>query len=662
MVAAWAWAVVADGRALPWQADRVWLAAFGAALLVHVAWFWGFEREVARMPVGAGRRIAAVAWGWAPLLAASIGFLLPVYFSDTVNSMIEMHAWRPLAGAALALLAAACLPMREAALVWLEGRAAARDGLVEALSRRAGVAAICSLAIVGAMQASSIVMPIGDDMSRYTAAAEAMLAGQPYPVDVVVGKYESAGMSSAYPALPLFPTLLALSFAALGHTLAATMVPIVAATALFPLALFAALRSITGARAVSYGAALILTLLPIYRIHALGPPEPDAVFVVLLLLAAAAAGKAHPGFRVSGSRFREGDALPLPPGDPARAGSAEARSGTAGGRVEGRARTSDTRNAKPIWWAAFGLAVGLAALTRPEGMPYAGILLALFGLAWWRDRRYWLAVASFVVPLLPFAFICYSVSGSIWPGTYGGSVLSLANLSSNAQTLGWAAVPWYAQTVGLPVWGFLALLFGACLAAVAGTALLWRERGAIAAIPLAGLANLGAGFLVHPVVLEPFAPTNALRHLSYGIPYAWIGLAFAAVAAFRLAGRSRRWRARAAGMGLLLCLATVAIESHGLARPEPYLGGRTSLLWTADAITLADLASTPLEFPRAGEWVSWEAKRLELSRPFERTSLRIANRSEPYQWLSLLAAVLGMLPVAAAAISKGGAPRRNSLS
>jgi len=310
--------------------------------------------------------------------------------------------------------------------------------------------------------------------------------------------------------------------------------------------------------------------------------------------------------------------------------------------------------------------MGLATLTRPEGVPYAVVVLGVFLVGRWRQVGYWLAVAGFVAVLVPFMAVYYSVAGTPWPTTFGGSLLSVHNLWTNLAMLQWPALGWYAQAVGVSSEVLLILVLLACLATAIGGLALWRSGGVLVAIPLAGAANLATAFFVSPTVLGAYSPVDALRHLSYGMPYAAVGATYAAVVTVRFLARHVRPRQLVLLVCVLLSSAYLFDEAERLAMPEPYFGGPATLLWRGGGVLLTDLVAHPVEFPWAGDPRPWEVVRVQLGAPLEPVSLARVNRSEPSHWSSLLVALLGLAaavgPAAAGMVGEGRSRSGDSAS
>jgi hypothetical protein len=595
LLSAWMVAVLVAGRALPWQADRSWALSFVFALGLAAVWWWSLGGKVMAAAQSGRQWILAMLWGANPLLAACVVALLLIYLSDRVNATIEQPGWRQLLALDAGLLGIVTWSMQSAALRWVRGKdGGAREALRSILVRNADAAILGALVLLGVLQAAANVAPVGDDIGHYIAVADALRSGSQYPIDSVAPDLQSAGMQASYPALPGLPVLLAISFALVGRTALGVALPTVIATALFPLVFYLVCRGFTGSRPVSFVAAVLLYLFPIYQIHYLGAPEPDTVFTVLLLVGALLASRAD----------------------------------RAGGLVT---------------WLLMGACMGFATLTRPEGILYsAALFLTLFAVHRLKVRL-WLSIAAFFATVVPFAALYFSLTGSIWPSTFGGNALSLQNVLGNLATMSWPALPWYGAAIGVGSDGVRVLSVAAYLAAVVGTVLLWTKRPALAGVPIAGLGNIAAVFLVNPRIVAFFNPADGFRHVAIGIPMAALGLACTAMVAVQLAMRlGRPVRIAVFSLAVLAVVGGASVEADRLARPEPYFGGPASLLWTGGGFLLTDILARPVPWPELSDSQSWEGARGDIMGPLEDLNIRKVNRPEPYHWSSLVVVLIGL--------------------
>lgn len=603
--AAWLIATLMVGRSIPWHANRWWFLTFAASFLLLAFWW----HRLFKQPIHPCAFLLVL------LPSALVPAVLvgAIYSSDEFNdAMSRSHWWITfLAGLLLVAVLADSLGSEPWRRVDHSG-ADIRSRIADALAARSDRVVLGSLVLLGLLQASASVSPVGDDIWHYTEVADALLTHSPYPIITTSPMLQEAGMGGTYPALPFFPLLLALSFSLLGRNLVAVSLPTLLATALFPLAMYAACRAIISSRPVSYTATVLLFLFPVYQIHVLGCPQPDTVFVTLLLLGAALAAKAVTTMR-------------LP------------------------------------YWIATGLVMGMASLTRHEGIAYTAVLYFFLIAIHRSSRRLWLSIAAYLAVLGPFVAFYYTLTGSPWPSTFGRSIMAWQYLEANLTTLSWTSLGWYAQAVGVEKEILVGLLVAGAGCALLGTAALALRNPALAGIPVAGIGNLAAGFFMHPLVVYSPFPVEFLRHISFGIPFTAIALACAAHTGLRCLSR-RLGKPCLIRSVMLVTISIVAgwllyYEAERMARPEWYFGGKTSLLWTGSSYLLADVVQHPVPLPAATDHRSGEEIREAMTSPLGSADLRKVNLSEPYHWASLLVAAVGLLYASTSA--PGTRPRRS---
>lgn len=590
---AWLTTVLLAGRALPWQASRWWALTFAAALVLCSIWLWSFARK---LPARHSRQgLVVILWGIGPLVATAVVGLALIYLSDEFNALLQRPYWRMPFLAALLLLMLMLDTLRSAAAIQLNAdKTGPATAIRTAFALRSKPMVLGSLAALGIAQAAAGTAPIGDDIWHYTEVADALLTSHPYPIATISPALVNAGMAPTYPALPLFPGFLALSFLLFGRNLVGVALPTMAATALFPLALYAACKAITGNSFVAYAVAVLAFLFPVYQIHILGAPQPDTVFVTLLLLGATLAVKAN------SSRQRR-------------------------------------------YWIGMGAVMGLVTLTRHEGMAYSLVLFLTFLVVHRANPNYWWSVATCLATLAPFAAFYRSMTGSLWPSTFGTGILSWDHLSTNLSILRSTSLGWFAQAIGVGEATLVVLLAAAAALVALGGLAMARRSLALLFIPVAGAGNLAAGLFMHPLVVYSPYPVEFLRHVSYGIPFVVLTLAYTGHLALQ-------WATKTSGAlkpilvvaVLLLVSGTAYYEAERLARPEWYFGGKSSLLWTGSGYLFADILQHPVPLPAPGDPRSGEQVREDLTRPIEASNLRTVNLSEPYHWASLALVLFGL--------------------
>lgn len=560
-----------------------------------------FFRRVAKLSSDGTGWVSATLLGAILPLSPMVLFLIAVYGSNRVNHLLAAPNWSlPILTVTL-LVIVATGSLQQASLSRLhDTRLTVREALSSAMSHRAEAMTIVTLLILGTIQATAGVIPIGDDIWHYTQVADAMLEGSPYPIGTISTALQDAGMAREYPALPLLPLLLASSFSLFGRNLLGVAIPNVLATALFPLAMYAACRELTGSRFTAYATTALLFLFPVYQIHVLGTAEPDTLFVTLLLMAAFFATQTNRG------------------------------------------------DSNLVELIGLGACVGLASLTRHEGTAYAAVVFGALGLFHPARKRLLIPIATCLLVLAPFMAVYHSVSGSLWPSTFGKSIMGWQYLEANLTTLSWTSWDWYAQAIGVDRNSLVLLVVAVALLAGLGGVAILLQRPALVGIPVAGLGNLAAGLFMHPLVVYSGFPVEFLRHVSYGIPFAVLTLAYACHVGCRWLGKVVRgvlgwqWRRLLAVILLLVICSGLYYETERLAKPEWYFQGKASLLWTGSYYLFTDVVQNPVLLPTTDDPRSGEEIREALTAPIENVNLRTVNLSEPYHWSSLLVALLGL--------------------
>jgi hypothetical protein len=591
----WAWSVLLAGRVLPWQATREWVLVFSIVFIAAAFRWWCYWSEVASQTNRASRGLTAAAWGAGPSAVATVLFLCASYLLDGFYGFLLLPFFRLqlLAGAAIATVLLESLLVASA--IWLRSEGTGvTSALREAATSRSGMVALGGLVAIGLIQATAHSSPIGDDLGQYVEAALALLDRLPYPIHQAPSYYVEIGMTGDNPAMPALPLLLATSLGLFGRTLTSIAIPLSAVAVVFPASMYLACRALTGSMTASYVTAILLTLFPVYQLHVLGGPEPDTLFADLLLLVAFLAVKA-----VGTAKWR--------------------------------------------YWIGMGIAAGLVANVRYEGLTFSVATLLIF-CVFQRPRRQYLALwISYVGTLAPFSLIYHSATGSIWPSSFGGTV-SPRNVEANLPLLRDIVLPWHLQAMGVDAPILAALVTAAGAAVVVGLVALWKTRRPLVFVPLLGAGYIASSFLIHPLILDPYSPVDVFRHWSSGIPYVVLSLAFGLRTGYQTISRklSIRTELVLALMGLALVAGTLYYECERLARPEWYFGGSASLLWTGGGYLLTDLVHDPLPISPRDDPRSWEQIRTEQGRQLAPIGLRATNASEPYYWASLLVVLFGL--------------------
>lgn len=426
------------------------------------------------------------------------------------------------------------------------------DARSRAWGGSADVAMPTALLLIGILQASAFLVPIGNAFLRFWAIADALGAGTPYPVTATEPGPMEAGSPPYVYDLPLFPLMLRASFALLGHNSAAAHIPAALANALFPLSLYLLIREATGSRstAITFGA--LGSLFPFLRFWVLNLPDPDP----LLLTSACFAAYFYL-------------------------------------RALSRPRAS-------ALWVVAGLVAGVLSLSRPEGILYAGFLVLGIALSRPQARQfgmYLFCLALFLVPMVAAWMLNF---GFLWPQNYNGT-LQLDYPLQNFRILDdRGALQIYQGGLGVyGVWALalLALFIGLVLF---GTVAMTIKDRRLLAIALPGIGNTVTIFFANPYIPNTFHFADFFRHASLGLPFLIFTVAYGFHMVYQHLVVRRRW-ALVAYLGLFLLTASVVREGDILANPtathrpgQPYA---TQALATYTYLSMQTILEHPVPLP-----------------------------------------------------------------
>jgi len=456
------WAVAVFGRTTPASVSLSWALTFLSGVLLVLGWTLAAR----------ARRGENAATGLVPAAAFTAASLTGLYLSAEAY-----HAWTFLPSPKGLLLPVSVLLVLLApafATAFYGGWSAARDWL--AICQHA--LTVIALGAVGTLQALSFSQVATDDLIRYWSVADAWTAG--FPFAVAEG---SPGSGQFYLVdLPVYPALIALSFAAAGHRYLALHLPLVLANLVLPFALYGAARGTGAAQPPALALSLAVLCFPAYQVYALGSAEPDPLWAPLLavfaLLAVRCSRVGHVGWQ---------------------------------------------------WWVALGAVTGVLILTRPEGPLYAAPLF--LGLLWQRRAQIVRPVIAGVVAALPvvlFAAFLMWAYGILWPAGWG-SIASPRYILPNLRLIVFQDLPHYATSAGLPAPHLLGPAVTAILAVwvLGGSLLLWRRFPGLRLFLLPVALNL-AVILMSPTDLaaDHLSPPTVFRHFAIAIP--WLVPALAA--------------------------------------------------------------------------------------------------------------------------------------
>lgn len=560
-----------QGRTHILQATRPWLASLGVLGLIFAGWHLSFFLRLLRrkggIPGGAFRPLVVWLGG---LALIGIGMSGAVYLSDDFNHSFTVD---PEFRGVFAVLVVAILY----ATTQLErGILASGDGqfslaaLVEAAGEKWELATVAAVTAIGVLLANSYVTVIGDDYARYWTIADSIMSGHGYPASEVSNVYQAGGMASYLVDLPGLPLLMVLSFSLLGHNALAAMAPALAASSLFAVAAYLAYRETTGRLTLSYAGAVALAMFPLLTFYVIRSGEPDGMFLTLLMALAFLGARAdnHP---------------------------------------------------QSIWgWAAFGAVAGYTALTRPEGIMYAGVAFFTLLFRHWSNKRYWLGASIAGAMAGAFSLVMITTFGLLWPASFAGTVAP-QNITQNLKGFAGTAFPKYAEALGLPE-PLLALLgIAMLLLYLVGSWQLARRKPQLLFLALLPILNLVAFLMVSPNLTRPQQPYDFFRRAGYLMPYfalvATYGLGFIVRAVYTNVRRKLVFFVMMA-----LCLVVVGYEAKLLSRPEAVYEGGTQILTSGLYLLTTDMVANPIDIPVMP--FEWDGKAMVVSPSFDYLAFR----------------------------------------
>ena len=506
----------------------------------------------------------------------------------------------PFIASALSLLV---IWLMKLAMVWHTAATVAVP--IKTIHRASLVAVPSAFLLMGVLQSSVYIFPIGNAFLRFWAIADAIGTGTPYPVTLTEEGPVRAGSPPYVYDLPLFPMMLKAAFTIFGHNSAAAHLPAAIASSLFPISLYLLIARAAGSRPTAVIFASLGSLFPYLRFWVLNLPDPDPLLLTSACLAA----------------YLYLLALDSP-------GSA-------------------------IVWTLAGLAAGVLSLARPEGILYAGFLVLGILLSRPGARPVAIYLACLGAFLVPTVALWVTSFGFIWPQNYNRT-LGLDYPRQNLEILmGMDSLGFYQRGLGLdPNWalGLLALFLATVLVGIAEMSV--RDRRLLAfAVP--GIGNTILIFFANPAIPNTFHFADFFRHDSFGIPF------LVATSAYGLQGLwlrlSRRPSLKTLGfIGMLLLVGAVAREGDILANPtathrpnsRPTQVLTTYTYLSMEAILAHPLPLPPMTYYRDGDVtvarpssIEWPDAALEFFRPFD---MSFDSNGRPFGYASVVASLVAL--------------------
>lgn len=518
--------------------------------LVVLAWWMAYG--VLLRWRGASLRVS---FAMLPALPLVLGVALPVvtiYLSDVANhyfyyTMVDMNRPRGLTVLLLVLLVTFTV---QAIQVELVKGVSTVEAFRRVIAQVRDHHILVLLAALGALQTSSYLAHPGMDFLRYWSIADAMAQGVPYPAMPSGSEFVRGGLSSYLIDLPLFPGLLAVSFTLLGHTVAASYVPMVVSNVVLPPLTYLLYRDVLENRVLALSLTALIVLFPPMRFYTLNHTVPDATFLAILTL-----------YCCLFVRIMKGE-----PGWPT--------------------------------WVAFGFTAGATALARPEGAAYAGIYLLA---ALWMDAGVWRrasAAALFVALVAPFSLVMQTTFGMPWPRNWVGS-LGIDNIVLNWEVLTADWNHYFASslrmtTSELMLYAGLSLL----LALMGSFPGLYRPRRLCLLMAPAWL-NLLSVLMVHPLVSGARLWFDFFRHVSYPLPLLLLAAGLVCHAGVRALRKQALYIAGLVTLNVFLFMG-VLWDVHFLTKPSLNFGADAGNLLGEWRVNLVDIVLNPFELPVFG--------------------------------------------------------------
>lgn len=581
----------------------LWLLGSSVALVAYLMVASWATITILNNSVRHGRRPGALLWATSlPFLVAFVTELLLLQFQPEIGGWVwdYLSTIEPFPTLAMAIVLVAVFLLKALVLLFSMPGGPERAKL---LARCADVAVPATLLILGVLQASVYLIPIGNAFLRFWAIADALTLGVGYPVTLTEPGPMAAGSPPYVYDLPLFPMMLWGAFALLGHTSAAAHLPAALFNALFPLAAYLLIREATQSRTMGLVFGALVSLFPYLRFWVLNLPDPDPLLLTSLCLAAY--------FYL-------------------------------------KALASPQRSAR---WLVAGVATGVLSLARPEGVLYAGFLSLGLLLSRPRIKQFALflfCVNAFLIPMVVAWMVNF---GFVWPQNYNRTLridYPMENLNI-LESMG--ALGFYHRGLGLGAEWALVLLLLLALSVLLGTLAMVAKDRRLLAIALPGIGNTVAIFFAHPHIPNTFHFADFFRHASFGIPFLVVTAAYGLHQLHKHLS-SRTWLRWASYVGLFLLVMAVVREGDIVANPTAtHHPGATQVLTTYSYLSMQDILEHPFLLPRTDYYrkdsvivahcasMRWPEDALSFYQPLD---MSFDSRGRPFGYASVAAFLLGL--------------------
>lgn len=590
-----------------------WAAATAAAYLCMA--FWPVSWLIRNVPAECHGRGAALRLSSVPMGVVLALGLVTAYLRPDAPDWMSFITRQPQPFPVLALGVGLLTVLLLKAVIMVLPLRQRKELTWQAFNEVARVAVPAAFLLIGVLQASVYILPIGNATLRFWAIADGIPTHVGYPVTLTEPGPVSAGSPPYVYDLPLFPILLRAAFSAFGHNSAAAQLPAVVSSALFPLSFYLLVKEATSSRLVATIFAALGSLFPFLRLWVLNLPDPDPFFLTSLCLAAYLylRSVSNP------SRLR--------------------------------------------LWAAAGAVAGVTSLARPEGVLY----VACIGLAVLAFRPGVRKLALFSVPLglfvAPMVLVWMINFGFIWPQNYNGTLSLSHPLTTLAILTDDGAPRLYYGGLGLSGEAALVLLLLFMGSALVGTAISVVKDRRLLALAIPAIGNSAVIFFTDPYISNAYQYADFFRHASFGLPFLVVMCAYSFTHGFRPLLTRQRYQT-VAYASLLLLVVVVCREGDIIANPtlihRPGSPFATQALTADIHLSLDSILDNPVQLPRMSyhreatvvvaypTGIRWPDDIFNHYRPFDIT---LGRSGTPFAYASVIAFLVA---VAFALMAEGG--------
>jgi hypothetical protein len=541
---------IAFGPVTKTPSPILWSLCIAIVLSIYLYMDIWSAKAILTSQSGRGRKRLLIFGSTIPFTIAFASELLLLQFHPEIGDRIwgYMSTIQPFPVVAMAIVLEGVFLLKIGAISLAIPEKTERAAL---LSRSADFAAPFAMLLIGILQASVYIIPIGNAFLRFWAIADALTLGVGYPVTLTEPGPMSAGSPPYVYDLPLFPMMLWGVFSLFGHNSAAAYLPSAFFNILFPLSAYLLIREATHSRVVGLLFGSIVSLFPYFRFWVLNLPDPDPMLLTSLCFA--------------GYFYLKALAAP--------------------GRW--------------IQWSIAGISAGVLSLARPEGVLYAGCLS--LGLLASRPKvrqfglySFWLGL--FLIPMIATWVINF---GFLWPQNYNHTLRLDYPLENYNILESMGALGFYYRGLGLSAEGALIFIALFALSVLLGVLVMAAKNRYLLALAIPGIGNTVMIFFANPYIPNTFHFADFFRHASFGIPLLVLTAAYGLNELYKLLS-CRTWSRGIGYAGLLLLVLVVVREGDILANPTATHrpGIADQVLTTYTYLSMQDILDHPFQLPQ----------------------------------------------------------------